>query len=196
MSHAKESEQVKETRKREVEETGGERPGSRKYQRRDKTRSRDGSSEEKERKGGRRSSEDRISKSERKRSLERDRTRQYKEREERTKKDEKSNQCKSQQSTKVTYVTGRKKSIRSEDTKGLESTRGALLSESGSKTNTDEESQRRDDKKKECNWIVEGKAKVRKRESSSSSSSSNSSDWEAPWERAKDDGRKKKKMMQ
>ena len=191
MSHAKESEQVKETRKRE----GEERPGSRKYQRRDKTRSRDGSSEEKGRKGERRSSEDRISKSERKRSLERDRTRQYKEREEKTKKDEKSppNQCKSQQSTKVTYVTGRKKSTRSEDTKGLESTRGALLSESGSKTNTDEESQRRDDKKKECNWIVEGQAKVRKRESSSSS---NSSDWEAPWERAKDDGRKKKKMMQ
>ena len=177
-------------------ETGGERLGSGKYQRRDKTRSRDGSSEEKGRKGERRSSEDRISKSERKRSLQRDRTRRYKEREERTKKDEKSNQCKSQQSTKVTYVTGRKKSIRSEDTKGLESTRGALLSESGSKTNTDEESQRRDDKKKECNWIVEGKAKVRKRESSSSSSSSNSSDWEAPWERAKDDGRKKKKMMQ
>merc|ERR1712130_645738 len=109
----------------------------------------------------------------------------HKEREEKRKKDENAlsckNQCKTHQPTKVTYVTGRKK--RPED---VETTQAPLSVEAGMKReNRNEASQRWNDKKKE----VEGhEANIRKRESSSSSS--NSSDWEAPWERAKDDGRK------
>ena len=205
MSQAKESQDGKETKKSETGKTtaGGHLESSREYQRRD-DRSREGLSEEKRRKRESRSSEEKISKYDKKRSLEREKTRRYKEKEEKVKKDVKSltrtckEQCKSDQPTKVTYVTGRKKSTRSEDSKDLESTQGASV-ESRIKTDLKEESTRWDTKKKEGNWTSTDQEKVRKRvpsSSSSSSSSSNSSDWEAPWERIENDERKKRKTTQ
>jgi len=202
MSQAKESQDGKETKKSETGKTTagggfGHLDSIREYQRRD-DRSRDGWSEENRRKGQRRSSEDRCSKYDRKISLGRERTRKHKEREEIVKKDVTSptktctNQCKSGQTTKVTFVTGRKKSTRSEDSKDLESSLGSRI-----KTDVNEEIARWDNKKKEDNWTSEDKEKARKRvpssSSSSSSSSSNSSDWEAPWERIENDEAKKRK---
>ena len=179
MSHAKESQQGKETKKKEGEKDDLGNLESRGSQRRDKTRSRDGLSEERERKERRRSSESRIAKYEREKPLEKDKTRHHKEREKKDK----------NQATKVTYVTGRKRSTRSEHTKDLESTHETFVAESRIKTSMDEDSTRWDDKKKET---VEGLPNMRKRDPSSSSSSSNSSDWEAPWERMEGAGKKKR----
>ena len=199
MSHAKESQEGRETKKKEGEKDNtGAASGhleSRECQKRRGDRSRDGSSEEKRRKGERRSSEDRSVKYNRKRPLDRERNRQYKEKDEKGMKNVQSlnckNQSKSDQTIKVTFVTGRKKSTRSDDKKDVESSLGSRI-----KTDVNEEIARWDSKKKEVNWISEGQEKARKRVPSSSSSSSfspNSSDWEAPWERVENDERNKRK---